>query len=115
MTDNIEILHDIQRKIDTSISIFNLPLPFSLPGGHDQTTFNRQSPKLKQDAFYHFLAELYILQKSSRILCTFSSNVGRFLYMTCDNPSGVVSLDISEFTILQDMSIFLENAKRQSR
>lgn len=113
MTDNSSVIDNLRAKVDTSISFFAIPAPHTIPGGHDQKTFNSLPTDIKKSAFYHFLSELRILQRCPRVLCTYSSNIGRFLYMTCNNPEGIKSLDIQQFTILRDMSIVLENSRHQ--
>jgi hypothetical protein len=77
-----------------------MDMPYAFKGGHDQTQFNMLSKDVKVEAFYHFLAEITILQRAQKNIVTFSSNIGQFVYMTCDYPEGVQSLDIQEFNIL---------------
>lgn len=110
MTDNPNIIDAIKQKIDPTISIFNLQSEHLFSGGHNQREYNMLNSNIKYSLFVHFMTELTILQAASSILCTFSSNIGRFLYMTCKNPHMVKSLDIPHFTILHDMDIFLKNS-----
>jgi len=105
MTDNQSIIKLITHP---SWSVYFLPAPI-LSSGHDQQTFNAMSINDKMEAYYHFLAELHIMQHSTYIICTYSSNIGRFLYLTRDPESKIKSLDIAEFTILHDMPIFLNS------
>jgi hypothetical protein len=45
------------------------------------------------NAYHAFMAELLVMQSISRIVCTMSSNVGRFLYYTVEHPENMVSVD----------------------
>jgi len=104
MTDNPSIIQSIS---DPTWSVYFLTSPIR-SSGHDQLTFNAMSTNDKMAAYYHFLAELHIMQRCSSIICTYSSNIGRFLYLTRNPSSTIKSLDVAEFTILHDMSIFLK-------
>lgn len=75
--------------------------------GHNQAEYNKRSVNDKMSSYYHFLSELHIMQRCSSIICTYSSNIGRFLYMTREPETKIKSLDTEQFTILHDMSIFL--------
>jgi hypothetical protein len=103
MTDNSQIIKSIS---DPSWSVYSLPSPIPSTG-HDQRKFNSMSTNDKMAAYYHFLAELHIMQHCGSIICTYSSNIGRFLYLTRDPQATIKSLDVADFTILHDMSIFL--------
>ena len=106
MTDNMSII-DKLKEISEPNWIFHMmepPIPFT--EGHDQRTFNS---KLNQDkilALYHFLAEIYILQRCPNIICTYSSNIGRFLHLTREPKTTIKSVDVPRFSILQHMPSF---------
>jgi hypothetical protein len=107
MTDNQSIILSL-KQANLSWSLYSLkpPIPST---GHDQKIFNSQPTKDKMESYYHFLSELYIMQRCPYIVCTYSSNIGRFLYMTREPESIIHSLDIPIFTVLHDMDIFLKN------
>ncbi len=101
MTDNPCILEQLKGGLDESFHLFMLEHPILISDGHDQKTYNSLDSKKKLEAFYHFLSEMYILQRAPICICTYSSNIGRFIYMTSEFQEGIQSLDISEFNLLQ--------------
>ena len=91
MTDSMKALADFQEKADPSWTVLNLPSPIQNANGHIQSNYNAYSSDQKMAAFHHFLAEIHILKDASAILCTFSSNIGRFIKLLTDSP--IQSLD----------------------
>ena len=110
MTDNSSIVRQLKALSDSSWSLYCLEPPIKSESGHDQATYNMRSVNDKMASYHHFLTELYILQRCSYIVCTYSSNIGRFLFMTKEPGTQIKSLDYPVFTILHDMSIFLSNS-----
>ena len=82
MTDSTNAFKEVQKKADSSWTLFNIPSPIQNPNGHVQSSYNQMPSKQKMAAFHHFLAELQILQQCPALLVTFSSNIGRFLRLT---------------------------------
>jgi len=105
MTDNESVL-DKMRAAEPTWNFHILPPPISFKDGHDQKTFNSNVDSAKISAFHHFITELYILQKCPKIICTYSSNIGLFLYITRNENTFIRSLDIQKFSILQHMPTF---------
>jgi hypothetical protein len=99
MTDNYEMLERL-KAIDISWSIATLPSNAFYAKGHVQGDFNLLPRKTKEDMYYSFLTELSIMKKIPYIICTFSSNIGRFLYLTCDFVDNIKSLDLPVYTPL---------------
>ena len=93
MTDTIPLRAAFIKKADPSWSIHYLPTPLPQPEGHVQLVFNNSPRRLKVPAYNYFMAELVIIQSIPDILCTLSSNVGRFLYYTVEHEDGIMSLD----------------------
>ena len=93
MTDTIPLRAAFIKKADPSWKIHYLPTPLPQPEGHNQAVFNASPQRLKMPAYTYFMAELIIMQSIPDILCTLSSNVGRFLYYTVDHSDGIMSLD----------------------
>ncbi len=91
MTDSQKALADFKAKADPSWTIYNLPSPIQNQNGHIQSNYNSFSTDVKMAAFHHFLTEIHILKDASAILCTFSSNIGRFIRLLTDSP--IQSLD----------------------
>lgn len=107
MTDNSTIMEQLLSKAPQSWLLYSIPLPIQSANGHNQAEYNKRSVNDKMSSYYHFLSELHIMQRCSSIICTYSSNIGRFLYMTREPETKIKSLDTEQFTILHDMSIFL--------
>ena len=93
MTDTIPLRTAFIKKADPSWSIHYLPTPLPQPEGHVQGIFNNSPRRIKNLAYNYFMAELIIMQSIPDILCTLSSNVGRFLYYTVEHSDGIMSLD----------------------
>jgi len=93
MTDTIPLRAAFIKKADPSWSIYYLPTPLPQPEGHSQAAFNNSPRRVKITAYNYFMAELIIMQSIPDILCTLSSNVGRFLYYTVEHQDGIMSLD----------------------
>jgi len=82
MTDSATVIAYFKKKTDASVTFVSLPSPITNQDGHNQRQFNSYPIGMKMDAYIHFLAEISILQVCPTVLCTFSSNIGRFLYLT---------------------------------
>jgi hypothetical protein len=93
MTDTLPLRAAFIKKADPSWSIHYLPTPLPQPEGHNQIAFNASPRRIKITAYNYFMAELVIMQSIPDILCTLSSNVGRFLYYTVEHQDGIMSLD----------------------
>lgn len=90
MTDSQDVIQFFKNK-NKSWTIITLPSPTAFSKGHDQPTYNTLPTETKRRAFYHFLAEMQILQECPHTICTFSSNIGRFLNLT--RKGTIFSLD----------------------
>ena len=93
MTDTIPLRTAFIKKAEPSWTIHYLPTPLPQPEGHNQAAFNNSPRRIKTTAYNYFMAELVIMQSIPDILCTLSSNVGRFLYYTVEHSDGIMSLD----------------------
>ena len=92
MTDSATVVANFKKKALPSWTVTVLLPPITNTDGHVQKQFNSYPIQVKMDAFIHFLAEVQILQECPTVICTFSSNIGRFLYLTGGND--IRSLDI---------------------
>ena len=99
MSDSPERIEEFTKKAPSSWKVHTLRSPISM-GGHVQRLFNAAPPRERMDSYLSFMAELYVAQRVPRIFCTFSSNVGRFLYLTADDRTTVVSIDEPKFVAL---------------
>jgi len=95
MTDSVTVIAYFKKKADPSWVIVSIPSPITNQDGHIQNQFNSYPIGMKMNAYIHFLTEIQILQSCPTVLCTFSSNIGRFLYLT---GKDVRSLD-TEFVL----------------
>ena len=92
----LQVVANFKKKALPSWAVTVLLPPISNTDGHIQRQFNSYPIQVKMDAFIHFLAELQILQECPTVFCTFSSYIGRFLYLT--GGEDVRSLD-SQFEL----------------
>ena len=65
--------------------------------GQVQREFNAANSRTRMNAYMNFIAELVSIQRAEHIVCSFSSNVGRFLYLTAEDYTSVASVDIPKF------------------
>ena len=93
MSDSVTAIAEFKKKADKSWTIYGLPQSLPNPEGHLQSQFNRAPARARLAAFNTFMTELLVMQSINDIICTFSSNVGRFLYYTVEFPERVISLD----------------------
>jgi len=96
MTDNPSLLDGL--RTDSGLQIYSLEHKSPCSGAHVQSEFNRSPRKTKEEAYIQFITELSILQKVPGVICTLSSNIGRFLYITREDVSKFKSLDVPVYT-----------------
>jgi hypothetical protein len=95
MTDNTDLLTRLKDACPSTWSWASMDEGSS---GHVQSHFNEQSQEKKEREFYRFMAELSIMQKIPTLLVTYSSNVGRYLYLVCPSTTNPLSLDLPHWT-----------------
>ena len=102
MTDNYSLYEEFVARGDPSWSITTLEeLSAYTTSGHTQLGFNLLSQEKRTTLFYQFLTELHIMQRIPNLVLTFSSNVGRFLYLTSyavQDEENVISLDVPKWS-----------------
>jgi len=91
MTDNTKFLSRLKEVCPSTWSWACMDEDSS---GHVQSQFNEQDQAKKEKEFYRFMAELLILQRIPTVLATYSSNVGRYLYLLCPSTCQIKSLDL---------------------
>jgi len=96
MTDNMELLESLKNGVDKSIHIYSINQTSPCASGHNQDIFNLSTKEIKLKAYIQFMTELHIMQQIPNIICTFSSNIGRYLYLTSPTTK-FISLDIKTF------------------
>ena len=97
MTDSSERLEELKRKKDSCWNIVTLGYPVNVKG-HTQRDFNAAPSQTRMSAYIDFMSELFLMQTLPQIICTYSSNIGRFLYLTADDSTSVVSMDMPVFS-----------------
>jgi len=103
MTDNISLYNELVSRGDPSWSVTTLEEPSDYTmQGHDQGVFSHLPQEKRVSLFYQFLTELHIMQRIPNLVLTFSSNVGRFLYLTSyaiQDEGNVISLDVPKWSL----------------
>ena len=97
MSDSQNRLSELQKKKDPSWTIYTIANPFLAAEGYVQASFNAAPARTRMESYTQFMAELYVMQRIPQIFSTFTSNVGRFLYLTTNDTTRVVSLDTPNF------------------
>lgn len=99
MSDTFQNIEEFKKKVlERGLCWHITHSPAGTLQEHVQADFNKQSFEVKQKAFLQFLAEIEIVKSCPVILCTMSSNVGRWLYMTADSIQNFHSLDVEKFS-----------------
>jgi hypothetical protein len=103
MTDNMNLYTELVKASPQSWNFTTLQNPSNYTvNGHVQSKFDSLSSKERLEQFYQFLTELHILQNTPNLVVTYSSNVGRFLYLTSrfDHTSdSIISLDVPQWSL----------------
>jgi hypothetical protein len=104
MTDNMKLLEELKRFCPSTWSFTTLQnISAYTATGHTQFVFNTLPSSTREELFYQFLTELHILQNIPNLVVTYSSNVGRFLYLTSrfqHTPDSIVSLDVRQWSLV---------------
>jgi hypothetical protein len=99
-SDNATILKDLEARVKGApYEIFSIAGNHG-PTGYSQAAFKAKSFDDKFNDMMIFLTELYLLQKCPMLICTLSSNVGKFLLLTADSVRNFRSMDLPELVPL---------------
>lgn len=79
-----------------NIKIHHLIQPNIL--GHSTDLMNNNNIKFTYEQVIQLLTEVEISRHAVKTICTFSSNIGRYLKLVNDNPKSVMSLDSGWFS-----------------
>jgi hypothetical protein len=90
MADSSVRLEEFRRKKDPSWTMVTVGNP---PVQHSQRDYNAAPQRVRLTAYKELLTELQTMQQIPQVFCTFSSNVGKFLYLTARTTQTVQSLD----------------------
>jgi hypothetical protein len=95
MSDSVQRLEEFKQKKDKAWTVVSVGTPPNL-GAHSQRDFNAAPPRQRMAAYKEFLGELQVMQQLPQIISSFSSNVGKFLYLS--SGATVVSADQTAFS-----------------
>jgi hypothetical protein len=95
MSDSVQRFEEFKRLKHPSWRIVTVGTPPNL-GAHSQRDFNAAPPRARMTAYREFLGELQVMQQLPQIICSFSSNVGKFLYLS--SAANVFSVDQTVFS-----------------
>jgi len=97
MTDTPSLREGLKVILEPKIQVYGLE--FKSPcSTHVQGEFNLAPRAVKEDAYVQFMTELNIMQEIPVIVCTLSSNVGRYLYVTAKDIRRFKSLDVPVYS-----------------
>lgn len=96
MTDSYSLFESLRLGADPSWTLYTID-------SRDQTGYNhdefRQLPlRNRQASYIKFLSELLIMRNINTVICTLSSNVGKWLYVNVKDNATFKSLDITTYT-----------------
>jgi hypothetical protein len=95
MTDNIEALENLKAIAEPGWRFFSLTQ--ERQRGHIQLDFNLSPSSQRRADYIQFLAELELMKRASSLVVTYTSNIGRYLYLTMPASTSIVSLDMKVF------------------
>jgi hypothetical protein len=95
MTDNIETLESLKAIAEPGWRFFALTQ--DRQRGHVQLDFNLSPSSQRRADYIQFLAELELMRRASSLVVTFTSNIGRYLYLTAPTSTSIVSIDMKVF------------------
>lgn len=102
MTDNFTLFDQLQKASPSNWSFTTLDEPaFYNQNGHTQFIFNSLTAEKKTELYYQFLTDLHIMQNIPNLIVSFSSHIGRFLYLTSrliTTKDNILSLDVPDWT-----------------
>jgi hypothetical protein len=95
MSDTLSLVEEFKQKAPSPWNLYYFSS--TILENHIQEKFNRKSTDDKLNALLQFMTELEIMKECPQIVCTFSSNVSRFLYLVHHNCE-YHSLDLKLFS-----------------
>jgi hypothetical protein len=96
MTDNYTLLQELQTISPASWKY--ITYTDKSQNGHVQAEFNLMDFKKREQGYIQFLVELEIMRQLPRLIITYTSNIGRYLFLMKRKDTEVVSLDMKVFS-----------------
>lgn len=98
MTDNYKLFEELKKAGEPSwtYTSFVTNTPY-FANGHVQLDFNLLPAEERVKLFYQFLTELWVMQNIANLVVSYSSNVGRFLYIMnrrIESADSILSVDV---------------------
>jgi hypothetical protein len=104
MTDNMKVFEELKRLSPATWTFTTLQnISAYTANGHTQSSFNTLPSSTRLELFYQFLTELHIMQNIPNLVVTYSSNIGRFLYLTSrfqHTADSIMSLDVQQWSLV---------------
>lgn len=102
MTDNYSKFEELKKAGDSSwtYTTFVTNTAYFL-NGHVQDKFNSLPTEERLKLFYQFLTELWVMQNIGNLVVSYSSNVGRFLYIMnrrIESSDSIISVDVPKWS-----------------
>jgi hypothetical protein len=94
MSDSSTAIEQFKKKADASWKVFSLE---QIPPRTD----GRNPVRARLAAYHQSMTELLVMQSIPDIICTLSSDIGKFIYLTVEHANRVVSLDEPKFSVYQ--------------
>jgi hypothetical protein len=101
MTDNTTLFQKLMMRCPKLWTLYTLQEEYIYTrNGHTQAQFNMLPTRIRNEQFIQFLAELEIMKLLPHLVVTFSSNIGRWLYITnkAAKPEDIMSLDVENWS-----------------
>lgn len=96
MTDTYKLFEQLKAKADSSWKLYTLDTQEQK--GYDHSEFKQLPPRQRKAAYIQFLTELQIMRQLDGIICTLTSNVGRWLYINMKEGAQFKSLDLPTYS-----------------
>jgi hypothetical protein len=104
MTDNMKLFEELKQMSPPTWSFTTFQTTSSYTAnGHTQDSFNLLPSSTREELFYLFLTELHVMQNTPNLIVSYSSYVGRFLYLTSrfqHTVDSIISLDVPQWSLV---------------
>jgi len=95
MTDSYSLFESLRLGADPSWTLYTIDSRDQTGYNHDE--FRQLTLRNRQASYIKFLSELLIMRNINTVICTLSSNVGKWLYVNVKDNATFKSLDITTY------------------